>query len=148
VQSQCLDLAGKISDISSVSSVGSGDLAATIPWRAISDGMPADAADCSMELGCHQRKKAVAISETPKMANARMLERFIVNLMHRAGDEIARSVLQEHCSPLLLSYICTAPTDMSVCVEVSRQFSVLLHGIMDQLECPFMDRLGSTDDWY
>jgi hypothetical protein len=107
-QFQRLGLDGKISDISSVSSVGS-DLAAAVPWRSISDGMPADAVDCSMERGCHQRKKAVAISEAPKMANARMLERFIVNLVHRAGDEVARSVLQKHCSSLLLSYICTAP---------------------------------------
>jgi hypothetical protein len=102
VQFQCLDLDGKISDISSVSSVGSGDLAATVPWRSISDGMPADAVDCSMERGCHQRKKAVAIiSEAPKMANARMLERFIVNLVHRVGDEVARSVMVIEVPPLV-----------------------------------------------
>jgi hypothetical protein len=62
---QRLDLDVKISDISSVSSVGS-NLAATVPWRSISEGMSADAVDCSMERACHQRKKAVAISEAPE----------------------------------------------------------------------------------
>jgi hypothetical protein len=43
-QFQRLGFDGKISDISSVSSVGS-DLAATVTWRSISEGMSADAID-------------------------------------------------------------------------------------------------------